>query len=114
MENLKPVEILEKTLDTLNSDECEVIKLFFGIKDGSEHSVEDIANNLGKSVDEVKETYEGQMGTYIIGTNGDVGQMGTRGTNGDGGTNGDVHYLSTFFCIPSTVHIVPICPISEG
>ena len=57
MENLKPVEILEKTLDTLNSDECEVIKLFFGIKDGSEHSVEDIANNLGKSVDEVKETY---------------------------------------------------------
>lgn len=57
MENLKPVEILEKTLDTLNSDECEVLKLFFGIKDGSEHSVEDIANNLGKSVDEVKETY---------------------------------------------------------
>ena len=57
MENLKPIEIIDKILDTLVGDESEVIKLFYGIKDGSEHSVEDIANILGKSVDEVKETY---------------------------------------------------------
>ena len=57
MENLKTVEIIDETLDTLVGDESEVLKLFFGIADGSEHSVEDIANILGKSVDEVKETY---------------------------------------------------------
>lgn len=57
MENLKPIEIINEILDTLVGDECEVLKLFFGIADGSEHSVEDIANILGKSVDEVKETY---------------------------------------------------------
>ena len=57
MENLKPVKIIDEMLDSLLSDERKVLKLSFGIEDGSEHSIEDIANILGKSVDTVTERY---------------------------------------------------------
>ena len=57
MENLKPIETLESILGTINTDECDVLKLFYGIKDGSEHTFEEIATILNKSADEIREIY---------------------------------------------------------
>lgn len=57
MENLKPNEVVEQLLETIKDTEREVIKLFYGIKDGSEHSLEDIASILNLSVEEVNETH---------------------------------------------------------
>lgn len=57
MENLKPIETLEDILGTINVDESDVLKLFYGIKDGSEHTFEEIATSLNKSADEIREIY---------------------------------------------------------
>lgn len=57
MENLKPIETLESILGTINTDECDVIKLFYGIKDGSEHTFEEIATILNKPLDTINELY---------------------------------------------------------
>lgn len=54
MENLKPNEIMEQLLETLEDNECKVVKLFYGIKDGSAHTFEEIAGVLNTSVEDAE------------------------------------------------------------